>query len=115
MTAPTPAVERAAQRTFDLIAEGARDSGRWADLAPNDITRGWHLFAAQHHIQNALTDPDDPDSLARTLYVLYVVDAGIYSTAEIAVQAWTLSAPSRRKRWRAVADGLRMMLTGSEA
>lgn len=107
----TPAVERAAQRTFDLIAEGARDSGRWADLAPDDITRGWHLFAAQHHIQNALTDPDDPDSLARTLYVLHM---GAYDTsAEHALRLWYGASDVLHVHWRSVADGLRMMLTGS--
>lgn len=107
----TTAVERAAQRTFDLIAEGARDSGRWADLAPNDITRGWHLFAAQHHIQNALTDPNDLDSLARTLYVLHWSVDG-RTTARFALSRWEIATEESRTHWRAVADGLRMMLLG---
>jgi hypothetical protein len=105
MTAPTPAVERA----IDAIAE------QWAALAASGTAGDPYAFAtsfATRALTAALTDPDDPDSLARTLFVLYVLDAGIYSTAEIAVGVWTLSAPSRRARWRAVADGLRMMLTG---
>lgn len=95
MTAPTPAVERA--------ADAIDSNGAWSD--------GLRHLRAREGLTAALTDPDDPDSLARTLFVLDVgTRTGI--NAEMAVTMWKM-APGAREHWRAVADGLRMMLTGS--
>lgn len=67
---------------------------------------GWTRDA----ITAALSDPEDPDSLARTLYLL---NAGLARWSEPAeVRLWQRSSEATRVHWRAVADGLRMMLTG---
>lgn len=90
MSGTTPAIERAETAIF-----GHDDSGE--DLT-EDARRG---------ITAALSDPDDPDSLARTLYILHHGVKG--TTAETALYAWG-NIDSDREHWRAVADGLRMML-----
>lgn len=56
----------------------------------------------------ALTDPDDPDSLARALWVLDRQALGL-----IPVSPAMFDQSPSRAHWRAVADGLQMMLTGS--
>lgn len=62
---------------------------------------------ARDGLTAALNDPDDPDSLARTLFVLHHEATGWL------VGAHVFDASPSRKQWRAVADGLRLMLTGS--
>jgi hypothetical protein len=57
----------------------------------------------------ALSDPDDPDSLARTLFVLYHGAGG--APAETALMWWDNETRSRT-RWHRVAASLRMTLTG---
>lgn len=91
MTAPTPAVKRAAT-AFPYL--GAEDDARRALTA-------------------ALNDPDDPDSLARTLFSIdaalrlgiAVDDAGVM---------WKM-APDARRHWRQVADVFSVTLTGGGA
>lgn len=99
MTNPTPAVERAAAWMY---APAVKPEDLTAVLAP------WQLDAAAGALTAALTDPADPDSLARTLFVLY---SG-YDASD-GVRHWSAGPELRRVEWRAVADGLRMMLTGS--
>ena len=90
----TPSVERAAR--------SLRDDGAYSD----DVARE---YLAQHALTAALNDPDDPDSLARTLYVAFHTGR----TEAKSRQAWCWIDVFERDHWRAVADGLRMMLTGS--
>lgn len=59
-------------------------------------------------LTTALTDPDDGDFLARTLWLLDRQALGL-----IPVSPAMFDQSPSRKHWRAVADGLRMMLTGS--
>lgn len=115
MTAPTPAVERMARELAGLepgeawptnAALGGNLTGTRDDefrAAMEEDARNW--------LTAALTDPDDPDSLARTLYVLHLGAQGV--PAKHALDLWTAVPDSRRVHWRAVADGLRMMITGS--
>lgn len=101
--APTPAVERAADALYDDVTSVARAGGASVRLLAHQL--------AQTALTAALTDPDDPDSLARTLYVLYW---GVRNVpAEEAGRQWSAAFEPVRETWRAVADGLRMMLTGS--
>lgn len=97
MTAPTPAVRRLAIELERRVWE--------VDLYDN---------IARDGLTAALNDPDDPDSLARTLYVIHVGLAGW--TAAEALVMWNQPPECTddvRVHWRAVADGLRMMLTGT--
>lgn len=63
----------------------------------------------------ALTDPDDPDFLARTLFVLHYGTDGAEPVAlDDALREWTnrIGMNHRREHWRTVADGFRTVLTG---
>lgn len=103
MTAPTPAVERAADALYADVTHVARAGGASVHVLAHQM--------AVTALTAALTDPDDPDSLARTLYVHHCAHVLGY-TEETALTLWPM-APNVRDLWRAVADGLRMMLTGS--
>lgn len=99
MTNPTPAVERAT----DSLRDAYQSGGSWPEIGQAALTA-------------ALTDPDDPDSLARTLFVLHVGASPMGWSATMALQIWDSPEPEgggAREHWREVADGLRMMLTGS--
>lgn len=66
---------------------------------------------AREALTAALTDPDDPDMLARTLYVL---DSG--QQAEFALRIWFEAREDQpvKQHWRAVADGLCTAIFGSD-
>lgn len=89
----TPAIERA-ERSL-------RDDGAYSD----DVARE---YLAQHALTAALSDPADPDSLARTLFVLHHEATGWL------VGAQAFDASPSRKQWRAVADGLRAAILGAD-
>lgn len=101
MTAPTPAVERAAAAAYDHF-----DAHQWEGT-------GYAVPLVQEVLTAALTDPDDPDSLARTLFTLTLLARDPGFTVEGAALVWREDFEVTRVHWRAVADGLRMMLTGS--
>lgn len=61
-------------------------------------------------LTTALTDPNDADSLARTLWFLHKSESG-WATTVAAFENTT--TPGERERWRAVADGLRTILLGA--
>lgn len=108
MTAPTPAVERAESAIYSTIWGGPRDDDRFPDEEEYE--------GARTVLTAALTDPDDPDSLARTLFVLWAVAEEPNDWAFGATEAtiwWSDMPEHKRVHWRAVADGLRLMLTGS--
>lgn len=108
MTAPTPAVERAAEAL--VLQEGVID---WSVLS--ESMRDTPRDQVREILTAALTDPDDPDSLARTLFVLWAVSENPQEFAFGATEAtiwWSDMPEHKRVHWRAVADGLRMMLTG---
>lgn len=90
----TPAVERAANAVREI----------WASASYEE--------EAQAALTAALTDPDDPDSLARTLWHAYRTASGWGTTPEAFEPVTTLS---ERVVWRAVADGLRAALLGGAA
>lgn len=102
MTAPTPAIDRAAQ---------AGSLAYMSAMASATVPHVWRCVAGTI-LTAALTDPDDPDSLARALFVL---NAGMYgwSATSARVQWEDEYNEATREHWRAVADGFRMMLTGS--
>lgn len=101
MTAPTPAVVR-------LGAAWLRwEHGEHADLYRPD------LDAVRDWLTAALTDPDDPDSLARTLFVLDACTRAPFSAEEALLWWDRVVTEEIRVHWRSVADGLRMMLTGA--
>jgi hypothetical protein len=94
----TPAIERAARVASAYGRPGVPFTAPWY----------WQGHAVEV-ITAALSDPDDPDFLARTLYTLHYeiapmdgLEAAFGSTSE-----------GTRIHWRMVADELRMMLTGS--
>lgn len=102
MTAPTPAVERAARK---LTTFGRLSPAAWERITPSE--RGYWIANAQEALTAALTDPDDPDSLARTLWVLDRQALGL-----IPVSPAMFDQSPSRKHWRAVASGLRSALVG---
>lgn len=111
----TPAVERAARAAVaadphlaDVIIDGKVGAHTWETIP--GLGQENYRVTVQAALTAALTDPNDPDALARTLFV---IDVGVRTgvTAEGAVALWNM-APHHREHWRAVADGLRMMLTG---
>lgn len=114
--APTPAVPMPStdrvRKRMDEYAETYQVRGDFAV----SVLKSEFEQARREAVTAALTDPDDPDSLARTLFVLHHTTAQSM-TADEAVRVWNerIGIEPRRERWRAVADGLRMMLTGSGA
>lgn len=103
MTTSTPAVERAT-RALDALTERANMAG---------VRLRTHAIVAAV-LPAALTDPDDPDSLARTLFTIHEgVRGGI--SAERALWFWLEVPELVRADYREIADGLRMMLVGSGA
>lgn len=113
MSAPAPAVERAAREIYGEWENEYSGDYPWPawesdENLSRDTARTW----ATNTLAAALTDPDDPDSLARTLFVLHSMARGY--TEDQAAEIWSLEVrEASRIHWRAVADGLRMMLTGS--
>jgi hypothetical protein len=104
VTASTPAVERAAEALWD--ANGAPDAN-----PPEEFVLDAHAA-----LTAALTDPDDPDSLARTLFTLVLVSNDPAWTVQGARIVWDApETESTRLHWRAVAIGLRTYLTVSGA
>lgn len=94
-TQSTPAVQRAVEAM------------RRMPFTPHDYSS---YDVAREALTAALTDPDDPDALARTLYVLHAGAEGW--KADDCLRMWA-DYEDERVLWRAVADGFRMMLTGS--
>lgn len=82
----TPSVERAAE----LLIHEAETTG----LIRDDVRNGLAV---------ALSDPADPDDLARVLFVLDKRARGWNTSPEMFSNGWS----SDRKHWRAVADSLR--------
>lgn len=119
MTAPTPAVARGASAIEDHMGVDVGtdpdfllcECGKQVD-ASGDAEREHTQHVTTLALTAALTDPDDPDSLARTLWVL---DSGLWTglSAEEALARWAGAGDAPREHWRALADGFRMMLTGS--
>jgi hypothetical protein len=90
----TPAIERA-ERSL-------RDDGAYSD----DVARE---YLAQHALTAALSDPADPDWLARTLFVLH---HSREMTPELALLHWEHRAETHRVEWRVAADGFRAAILG---
>jgi hypothetical protein len=129
MTAETtPAIERAAQARHPSVWDGRAkidlmDAGHYVNTPPPtpeqadesiERMKQWAMRDASVALTAALSDPDDPDSLARTLFVLNAGASG-WSVPE-SLTMWERKDAyfeETRVHWRAVADGLRMMLTGS--
>lgn len=103
MTAPTPAVKRAEKAFASEVKAGSNGDGWYIRIEEGAMSRA---------VAAALTDPDDPDSLARTLYVLHWSVDG-RETPTFATSKWGSLVGPAREHWRAVADGLRATLTGS--
>jgi len=93
-----PAIERAAMAGGGAWARGMQDA---------HVPHLWRHIAVET-ITAALSDPDDPEFLARTLYVLSRSAHGWITNA----QAFGNAPKDVQVHWRAVADGLRTMLTG---
>jgi hypothetical protein len=99
----TPAVGRAATAI----------TKRWYELAAASITgdaEAFGLMFAERALTAALSDGDQADALARTLWHLHRTAAGWGTTPEAFEN---VTSSRERENWRAVADGLRMTLTGS--
>lgn len=100
---PTPAVERGMPALREMLAtEGV--------FVTSDHPR--LPYVSSHVLTAALTDPDDPDWLARTLHMAHTRAHG--QSARLAEMVWSdRFGETNRRRWRAVADGLKAALTGS--
>jgi hypothetical protein len=105
MAETTPAIERA------RAAFAGRIEAHWG--GPGDA---WSVSlsddALPAALAAALSDPADSDWLPRAMYVLHVGVKGL-ADAQTALMWWLEIPEFERADWRAVADGLRMMLTGS--
>lgn len=89
-----PAVARAQEELFNLFGVGLERE-------------------AKGLLHTALTDPNDPDWLARTLFILsYTADS--HTPGEKALQVWnSLSEDAMVKiHYRIMADGLRIIISG---
>lgn len=60
---PDDLVEKVAVFGFDLMAEGGRDIGRWADLPIDDISKDYHRVLARYHLSVVL-----PEARAKALH-----------------------------------------------
>lgn len=90
----TPAVERAAE----LLIREAETTG----LIRDDVRNGLAV---------ALTDTNDPDDIARVLYVLHWSADG-HTSAKFALSRWDVAVEETRVHWRKVANGLRSHILG---
>lgn len=99
MADPTPVVERAADAIERYEMETLHVDQSYMDEARAALTA-------------ALTDPEDPDSLARILFALQMCATDTTMPAEDAFRLWFDMAEEVRAHWRAIANGLRIMLVG---
>jgi hypothetical protein len=96
----TPAVERAGGAIKESVCTN------W----PAYISERMAVRLAHDALTAALSDGDQADALARTLWHLHRTAAGWGTTPEAFEN---VTSSRERENWRAVADGLRMTLTGS--
>jgi hypothetical protein len=71
-----------------------------------------HEVEARAVLTAALTDSDDPDWLARTLFGLHSYGIGGLPEDEDVIAAWNVHGERSHDHWRAVADGLRATILG---
>ena len=68
---------------------------------------------AEEVLAAALTDPADPDWLARTLFGLHTSGGGLPEDEEV-LAAWNVHGERTHAFWRAVADGFRATILGEQ-
>lgn len=101
-------MERAARAASDwttfVASDGNMSIGMRKSRTPQDTARDV--------VSAALTDPDDPDFLARTLFKLYHENYAMFSVVD-QDRFWLEDfSEEGREDWRRIADGFRTALTG---
>lgn len=104
----TPAVQRGGEAFAEAWDARVAEIGLDVEVDPIEFTTA--VF--REGMVAALSDPDDPDALARTLFQIHLASDPNLIPGEESLELWPLMSEGSRVHWRAVADGLRTTLLG---